>query len=677
MLNPEQQEAVFNHAGPLLIVAGAGSGKTRVITQRIIEMLEAGINQSAILALTFSNKAAREMVERVEQGGRRKYARLTISTFHSFGVRILKKHIDRLGWRNNFSIYDSSDQKSLIRNCARELVWSFETLNIDYAAHIFSLIKTGRRRWDDVDVDISLKPLYEEYQSSRKLSNALDFDDLISLPIHLFKAHADILAEYHDCYRYIMIDEFQDTSMQQYELMKLLAEARRNICVVGDDDQSIYSWRGANFSNLQNFERDFSERVVIKLEQNYRSTDAILKAANHLIKNNKQRKKKELWTGTEGGQPIELFQPDDERMEAQWICAAIQTARLREGLAYHDAAVLIRTNGLSRALEEEFRARRVPYQISGGSSFFERAEIRDVLAYLRCISNSDDDVSLLRILNTPRRGLGKKTLEVLRRVADAGGEQGAGPLGLYRTMKKIAGMGSAERQSAGLGLGKRTLADIEDFINLVDNYRPRFLTPGNLAATLRELLVDIDYWGYLRNEFQHKDQIAGFRWTNIESLTDSLERWEDRQNKPSVFDYLNSIALAGRESSDEDGKVNLMTIHAAKGLEFDLVFIAGVEDNIIPHRRSLEEDDEVYMKNLEEERRIFYVALTRAKKKLYLTSCRQRRILRKLIDMDPSPFLAEIPAELIKPKEPESEVSQEEGQNYFALIKAQLADGTD
>ncbi|MGI9255685.1 MAG: ATP-dependent helicase [Salinispira sp.] len=715
-LNPEQREAVGAHNGALLIVAGAGSGKTRVITRRIISMLEAGISQSAILALTFTNKAGREMAERVAQAAGRKLPRLTIATFHSFGLRILKRHITRLGWRTTFSIYDSADQKKLIRNCAREINWNPETLNINHAAHIFSTIKSGRRRWEDDGIDITLKPLYEEYQNNLRLYNALDFDDLIRMPIELFTNYPDVLDEYHQQYRYLMIDEFQDTSMQQYELMRLLTEKSRNVCVVGDDDQSIYSWRGANFSNLQNFESDFPERREIKLEQNYRSTASILDAANHLIQNNTKRKKKQLWTERRSGVPIELYRPDDERMEAQWISDFIQTARLREGVSYHDIAVLIRTNHLARPLEEEFMARRIPYQLSGGSSFFERAEIKDIIAYLRCISNPNDDISLLRIINTPRRGIGKRSLEVLRAAADgsiavdvnaaansaaAGNNAAAGNVSvdgsangvadgaakqqnLYHAMKELVKIGGSPHSGGspqsggspsitGAALGARAMADLEDFVRLIDTFRPRLLREHNFAGVLRDLLTEVDYWGYVLNEFQNREDIAEFRRKNIEIFISSLERWEQHPDnrESSIFDYLNRITLAGRENESEDGKVNLMTIHAAKGLEFDIVFIAGVEENIIPHKRSLEESgnsEEV----LEEERRIFYVALTRAKKKLCLTHCSSRYVLRELIDMNPSPFLEEIPDQFIHFKEPEDEVTEDEAKNYFALMKSRF-----
>ncbi len=664
LLNSEQQRAVETIDGPLLIIAGAGSGKTRVITQRIANMIDKGIKQSSILALTFTNKAAREMSDRIKEFAGRKLPLLTVSTFHAFGLNILKKHIVKLGWRENFSIYDSSDQKSLVRECARELKWNIDNLDFNYCMNCFSKIKTGRRNWNDDDMDETLAPLFQEYQSHRKLYNALDFDDLIQLPIDLMENDGEVLAEYRTRYRYIMVDEFQDTSTQQYRLMRLLADKNKNICVVGDDDQSIYSWRGANFDNIRNFEIDFPGHAEIKLEQNYRSTGTILDAANSLISNNKNRKVKALWTGGEGGKPIELYQPKDERQEAQMICDIIQTLNLKERIHYHDFAILLRTNALSRSIEEELMSRRLPYRMTGGTSFFERAEIKDMISYMRFISNPDDDIHLLRILNTPRRGIGKRSLEQITELADSQS------ISLHESMKRLAFAQDSK-------LPKRSKADIEDFLTIADEFRPMLLKPGEIAATLRSLLTKIDYWGYLVGEFQNKEKIAKFRWKNIEYLCSSIDQWEKNpdNSNPGVFNYLNRITLSGKEDEGgEQGKINLMTIHSAKGLEFDVVFIAGVEKNIIPHQRSLEENDAGdYDDNLEEERRLFYVALTRAKLKLYLTACGQRKVLRDLSIQEISPFVQEIPEKLIDIREPDSEISTEEAHDYFTLMKTKFS----
>ncbi|KGE73584.1 ATPase AAA [Spirochaeta lutea] len=659
-LNPEQFTAVTTIEGPVLIIAGAGSGKTRVITYRIAYMLSEGINQSNILALTFTNKAAREMEERVKELTGKKLRQLTVSTFHAFGVQILKKHITRLGYRENFSIYDTGDQISLIKETARELKIPEEKMDYSKILSLFSRIKTRRVTWREVDD--SFRPLYKEYLSHLRLYNALDFDDLIALPIQLFEEHPDVLEEYRSQYRYIMVDEFQDTSLLQYRFMKLIADGSRNICVVGDDDQSIYSWRGANFENILNFEKDFSELREIKLEQNYRSTGTILDAANSVIANNKNRKIKQLWSGTQGGKPIELYQPVDEKAEAEFICDMIKTLAVKEGIKYHDVGVLIRTNALSRSLEESFLAANIPYKMSGGTSFFQRQEIKDIICYLRTITNPDDDISLLRILNTPRRGIGKKTLEVITTHAIELGSS------LYGAM--IALLEDAQNP-----LGTKTRSDIQDFLSLIDEYRPKLLSGKRLADSTRQLIQEIDYWSHLVQEFQKNDKVAKWRMRNIEIFTNSIEDYEkDPDNlNPSIFSYLNRITLSNRDDEDDDqGKVNLMTIHSAKGLEHEIVFLVGVEDNIIPHQRSLTENEEGdFDANMEEERRLFYVAITRAKQKLFMTACQQRRVMRESISCQISPFVQEIPSQLIEIKEPQAlpEFTEEDADSVFSMMQ--------
>ena len=412
-LNPQQYRAVTQLEGPILIIAGAGSGKTRVITYRIANMLEKGIPQSAILALTFTNKAAKEMADRIKSLTERKLQNLTISTFHAFGVRILRQDIDKLGWRSNFSIYDETDRSQLIKETGRELKFTAEALDLYKIGILFSDIKTGRKTWQGAN-DM-YRELYEGYQEGLKLYNAVDFDDLITLPIKLFREHPDVLARYKDRFRYIMVDEFQDTSHQQYEMMHLLAQD--NVAVVGDDDQSIYSWRGADYENIVNFEKDFPSVTEIRLEQNYRSTGTILAAANGVIKHNTNRKEKELWSGNGNGKPIEIYMPENEAAEADFIAESIQGISMEEKRSYADFGVLMRANTQSRAIEEAFLQANIPYVMSGGTSFFERKEIKDVISYLRVIANHDDDINLLRIINTPRRGIGRSTIEVLNTVA--------------------------------------------------------------------------------------------------------------------------------------------------------------------------------------------------------------------------------------------------------------------
>ena len=381
-LNPQQYRAVTTTEGAILIIAGAGSGKTRVITFRIAHMLDKGIPQSQILALTFTNKAAKEMADRIKDLTQKKLQNLTVSTFHAFGVRVLRADIDKLGYRENFSIYDETDRVALIKECGRELKFSPEAMDIYMIGNLISNIKTGRKNWDTAN-DM-YKPLYESYQAGLKLYNAVDFDDLIVLPIKLFKENPEVLAKYRDRYKYIMVDEFQDTSHQQYELMHLMAD--QNVAVVGDDDQSIYSWRGADYQNIINFEKDFKV-TEIRLEQNYRSTGTILAAANGVIKHNTNRKDKSLWSGNGSGKPIEIYMPENESDEADFIAETIQGICMEEKRHYDDFGVLIRANTLSRAIEEAFLECNIPYTMSGGTSFFQRKEIKDVLSYLKVINN--------------------------------------------------------------------------------------------------------------------------------------------------------------------------------------------------------------------------------------------------------------------------------------------------
>lgn len=630
-LNPQQCLTARETEGAFLVIAGAGSGKTRTITYRIANMLDKGIPQSAILALTFTNKAAREMANRVKELVGRKLPMLTVSTFHAFGVRVLRESISHLGYKENFSIYDQADKMALIKETARSLKIDPAELNLYDLANLFSDIKTGRARWDADSSQYS--PIYDEYNELLKLYNAVDFDDLIVLPIKLFKEKPDVLEKYRKRYRYIMVDEFQDTSKIQYDLVYLLAKESRNICVVGDDDQSIYSWRGANYENIVQFEKDFPEVKEIKLEQNYRSTGTILDAANSIISHNTKRKKKNLWSKSGEGNPIELSYPDNEIKEAQFIAETITLLRMQDDLSYGDFGILVRTNSLTTAIEDALLMNGIPYAVSGGQSFFQRKEIKDIIAYLRVITNPDDDISLLRIINTPRRGIGKKALE------------------------QITELGKKEKCSVFAAMQK--LDKYEDFVNMITAYKGKFLSGKNLASTLNALVDEIHYWDHLITEYQKNEKEAKWKYKNILTFISLLDRWEqENEEEESIYSYLNKITLITRDDDQdtEGGKVGLMTIHAAKGLEFKVVFLAGCEDAIIPHARALEEDPA----NIEEERRLFYVAVTRAMDKLYITSCRMRHHLRDCVTCIPSRFLEEIPAELIQNGEGEKEETPEE-----------------
>ena len=658
-LNPEQRRAVETHHGPLLILAGAGSGKTRVITHRISAMLAAGISQRSILALTFTNKAAREMAERVHAMHGRVLRDLTVSTFHSFGVSILRQHARVLGYRDNFSIYDTQDQMSLLRETAREAGMTLEPGEVSKILSSYSAAKTGRMDWAAVpEAHVDLFHLYVDHM---RLYNAVDFDDLIRLPIRIFNDYPAILKGYQDRFHYVMVDEFQDTSADQYELVRLLAREHRNTAVVGDDDQSIYSWRGANFDNFLLFEKDFPEHLEVKLEQNYRSTDTILAAANGVIENNENRKSKRLWTGSKSGKPIELTFPEDETTEGVVIAEKIKTLALREGLRYGDVGVLVRTNSLSRNLEVAFLSENVPYRVAGGQSFFQRKEIKDVIAYLRLLANPDDDVSLLRVLNTPRRGIGRKTLETLVALSE-------------RKATRLYSAIAMATHAADSPLSSRASADLSAFHDLIEEYRPRVLSGRNLADTIRSLVDEIDYWAHLVGEHPSNDKLAKWKYRNIGMFIEFVEKYENDPDNlsPSLYEFLSRITLDQRndvDDSEDIGKVNLTTIHAAKGLEHKVVFIAGCEDGIMPHARSLEEN----ANNIEEERRLFYVALTRAQEKIFITSCLRRKVLREIVDCLPSPFLDEIPTELISVTTGEDTVSENEGFDYFAAIKSKLA----
>lgn len=647
-LNPEQYRAVTTVNGAILIIAGAGSGKTRVITFRIAHMLDMGIPQSQILALTFTNKAAKEMSDRVKELTQRKLQNLTVSTFHAFGVKVLRADIDKLGYRENFSIYDETDRTALIKECGRELKFSPDALDIYKISQLFSNIKTGRKNWQ-TENDM-YRQLYDCYQEGLKLYNAVDFDDLIVLPIKLFRENPDVLERYRDRFKYIMVDEFQDTSHQQYELMHLLAD--ENVAVVGDDDQSIYSWRGADYQNIINFEKDFKV-TEIRLEQNYRSTGTILDAANGVISHNTNRKDKKLWSGKGEGKPIEIYMPENETEEANFIAESIQGIAIEEKKTYDDFGVLIRANTQSRYIEEAFLQANIPYTMSGGTSFFERKEIKDIISYLRVIANHDDDINLLRIINVPRRGIGRSAIQVINEEAEKLGST------LWTAIQSLV-------QTEDSAASENLKEDLQDFVNLIESNRQKLLSGRGLSKKVREMVEEINYKDYLITEYSKSEKAVRFKLKNIELLLEMMERWEiDPDNtNPSLFNYLNRITLMSRDNGDDEndkGKVNLMTIHASKGLEFPVVFIAGAEEGLIPHQRSVDENSG----NVEEERRLFYVAITRAREKLIISSCQKRRKMQAIIECEPSRFLDEIPQNLVEYHEPQKEVPQEMAKDIF------------
>ena len=682
-MNPQQREAATNIEGPMLIVAGAGSGKTGVITARIAYMLSRGIAPSSILALTFTNKAAREMEERVKRlTGSRRLRGLTVSTFHAFGLRILRERIGEASLRPKFTIYDSSDKLSCLNEATRELKLGFESSELAALSGFFSDIKTRRKKWD-ASSEVH-RPLFEEYTQMTSLHNAVDFDDLIIRPLELFESRGDVLAAYRKRFLYIMVDEFQDTSTVQYLLTRHLAEAHRGLCCVGDDDQSIYSWRGADYTNILSFERDFPERREIKLERNYRSTGIILRAANAVISNNTDRKEKELWTSEgEEEMTIRFAAPENETEEGEFIMDTIGALRGAERVPYHDIGILVRTNALTRGLEDALLANNIPYAVSGGTSFFSRQEIKDIIGYLRVIDNPDDDVNLLRVINRPRRGVGRTTLEGL---VDRSRRRGCS---LYSAAADIVFGGSSGGTKI---ISEKVRAGLAEFLDLIERYRTLFeegaaAEPGGrrrdggtgpdgekkgggpLSSPLRELVDEIGYWGYLMGEFRQNEKAAKWRYENVRIFIDMLDRWESHPDnlEPSLTRWLNRITLNARDQLEEDGdgKVNLMTIHAAKGLEFDVVFLPGVEEGIIPHARSVEEDPCA----MEEERRLFYVAITRARRRLYISFCRTRKLRLETHACVPSPFLEEIPKDVMEEAESEAPVEDAElASRFFAAM---------
>lgn len=660
-LNPEQYRAVTTINGPILIIAGAGSGKTRVITYRIANMLEKGINQNQILALTFTNKAAKEMEDRIKSLTQKKLQNLTISTFHAFGVKVLRQDIDKLGYRQNFSIYDETDRYSLIKETGRELKFSPDALDVYKIGILFSDIKTGRKQFTS-EYD-QYRALYEGYQEGLKLYNSVDFDDLITLPIKLFREHPEVLEQYRNRYKYIMVDEFQDTSHQQYELLHLLAD--QNVAVVGDDDQSIYSWRGADYQNIVNFEKDFPQMQEIRLEQNYRSTGTILAAANGVIKHNTNRKDKELWSGNGDGKPIEIFMPENEAAEAEFIAETIQGIAAEERRKYDEFGVLMRANTQSRPIEEAFLEANIPYTMSGGTSFFERKEIKDIISYLRVISNHDDDINLLRIINTPRRGIGRATIEAISNVANSM------ETSLWEAINAIIAVENLD----ACPVSESAVEDLKNFVNIIEENKS-MLSGKGLSKKVKAMVERIAYNDYLIGENPKSEKAARFKMMNIESLIRSMDQWENNPDHEdtSLYAYLNRITLLSRDDLDDGeadkGKVNLMTVHASKGLEFPVVFIAGAEEGLMPHARAIEDGGDAAV---EEERRLFYVAVTRARDRLLISSCIHRRRLNATVDCQTSRFLDEIPENLIQYHEPPKEVNADQAHELLQNMLKNLS----
>ena len=621
LLNREQAAAAETLNGPLLIIAGAGSGKTRMITYRIANMLENGIKDENILALTFTNKAAKEMSDRIKSLTGKKLKGLTATTFHSFGLILLKKYIHHLGYHNNFSLYDANDNQALIKNCIISLGYQIPDYNIYTIASLFSDVKAGRKTFNEEGT--AVREIYNEWLLCQKAYNVVDFDDLILLPIRIFEKKPYILEEVQERYRYILVDEFQDTSLLQYKFVSMIAKKYRNIAVVGDDDQSIYSWRGANYENIRMFEKDFPERKEFKLEQNYRSSGTILKAANAVIQHNTERKEKSLWTDSNEGAEISIRDHETGEEEASFIAEDIKR-RVRNGEKLSSFGILVRTNSLITQIENNLMEHSIPHKISGGQSFYDRREIRDILCYLKVLVNAHDDVSLLRIINTPRRGIGRTTIEKLREHADKNYKS------LYDSINDLI---------LSDALQERTKKSLMSFISLIKKWR----NANNLGSLIENIINDIPYRNMLLEEYPDSPKTVEYKMTGIRILSDRINRYLERNPDATLSDYINVTALVNEDDEDDDNKVSLMTMHASKGLEFDIVYIAGMEDDIIPSKRSLEED----LDNIYEERRLFYVAITRARRELIINYALKRiNSMGEVKTALPSRFLEEIPQDL-------------------------------
>ncbi len=637
-LNPQQQEAVYHTEGPLLILAGAGSGKTRVLTHRIAYLIEEkGVNPWNILAITFTNKAANEMRERVDKIVGFGSESIWVSTFHSTCVRILRRYIDRLGFDNRFTIYDTDDQKTLMKEICRKMNIDTKVYKERSLLAQISHAKDALITPDELEMNAGanfnqkkVAAVYREYQAALKSNNALDFDDLIVKTVELFQSCSDVLESYQERFKYIMVDEYQDTNTAQFKLISLLASKYENLCVVGDDDQSIYKFRGANIGNILGFERVFPDAKVIRLEQNYRSTKNILSAANHVIENNESRKSKTLWTENEEGEKIHFRQFMNGYAEAEYVVGAISSVH-REGAAkYKDCAILYRTNAQSRLFEEKCLMANIPYKIVGGVNFYARKEIKDLLCYLKTIDNSRDDLAVRRIINVPKRGIGATTLG---RVQDYADNMNCSFYDALRVAEEIPSIG-------------RSLSKIDGFVTFIQSLKSKAQ-----AYTVRELLEEvIDLTGYVAELEAEGTEEAEARIENIDELiskTESYQEAMEEQGLPATLSgFLEEIALiADIDNVDPDQDyVLLMTLHSAKGLEFPRVFLAGMEEGIFPSYMSLNSGDK---SDLEEERRLCYVGITRAMKDLTLTSARQRMLRGEVQYNKVSRFVHEIPRELV------------------------------
>ena len=631
-LNPEQRKAAEKLEGPVLILAGAGSGKTRTITYRIANLIAKGVSPESVLAITFTNKAAKEMRERISALVGDAGERIWVSTFHAMCAKVLRRDIEKLGYARSFTIYDDDDQMSVLKDLLKQSSIDEKSLSPREIKGKISDAKNKLLSPEDWFAESTqdmrseeIRDIYQKYELRLRKSNALDFDDLLIRTLELFADHPPVLESYRNRFQYVHVDEYQDTNLAQYSLVKLIIQNSRNLCVVGDDDQSIYAWRGADIRNILDFEKDFPDATVIKLEQNYRSTSNILDAANQVIAHNEGRKEKSLWTALPEGDAIHVFCAGDEREEAAWICDRMQQLTL-SGSAYGDMAILYRTNAQSRVLEEMLMRAGIPYRIYGGLRFYDRKEVKDVIAYLRCIVNPSDDVSLRRIINQPKRSIGDSTIAELVKHAQKQ------DMPLYSALMDIPESLSARPRKC-----------VREFGDLMNEMVLACEDMG-LAEFVAML---VEKTGLRAQYAQDLSDEAKARVENIDELLGAVAEYEKMADEPTLENYLENIALISDLDNAESHPqyVTLMTVHSAKGLEFPTVFISGLEEGIFPSGRNLYDDEK-----LEEERRLCYVAITRAMQRLHLSYATQRMLYNQLNYNAPSRFLNEIPKRLLDDK---------------------------
>ncbi|MDQ2659038.1 MAG: UvrD-helicase domain-containing protein [Verrucomicrobiota bacterium] len=659
-LNDAQRIAATTTEGPLLILAGAGTGKTRVITMRVAHLIERGVDPANILAVTFTNKAAAEMRERlarmVEPVAAKK---VTMSTFHALCLRILRAGIDRLGYKNNFSIYDEGDQIGMIKKIITRTAARDEKLDPLVAKAAIS--KAKNNGWAAPEDEATLVgAVFARYNRELKTANAVDFDDLLLLTVRLLNEHPDVRRRWREKFRYLMVDEFQDTNKLQLELVTLLADERRNVAVVGDDDQSIYGWRGAEVANILEFEQHFPNPTVVKLEQNYRSTNSILGTANSLIKHNPRRRPKRLWSARGDGEKVRLVEAPNDREEGQFVAEEIQRRHLDSGEPWEDFAVLFRMNAQSRVLEENLRRLQIPYRIVGGKSFFDRREVKDLVAYMSLLVNPEDDASLLRIINTPARGISAATV------------QQALSWSTQHRSSLWAALQSPELRAEFSG---RTANSIQAFIDLVGEYETKLAQPlAEPAAVITQLIGEVEYAAELRRSCKSAEE-ANARESNLHDILRDLAFFTKRSTK-GLRGFLDEIVLdQEREEEKQDDiekkrGVTLITMHAAKGLEFGHVYLIGLEEGLLPHDRSKAEG------TIDEERRLLYVGITRARRTLTMTHCRDRMKYGSASACQPSSFIKELAPEFLErvdlKKLLSTPVAESTGKSRFAQMRAAL-----